>query len=130
MPVRSTPSTIQRCRKRNISNNGAMATSAAAKGGTGSTDCAVRKVDRAICTVQVVCSRPMTSGQRKAFQEPMKVIVPMAAAKPYEFRHDDPPGRSPVAEPVQEGRLLISLGEAEEELAEEEGPPRPGRDRG
>ena len=45
----------------------------------------MRKVDSAICTVHDSWSRPMTSGQRKAFHDPMKVIVPMAATKPIEF---------------------------------------------
>src|SRR6478609_1409031 len=35
-------------------------------------------------------------------------------------RHDDPPEGAPVAEAVDEGRLLDLLGEAEEELPEEE----------
>ena len=45
----------------------------------------MRKVDSAICTVHELWSWPMTSGQRNAFQLPMKVIVPMAATNPSEF---------------------------------------------
>ena len=85
MPLRSTPWTIHRCRKRNITSSGRIEITAAMNSWCRLLVCWVRNVDRAIWTVQELWSWPMTSGQRNAFQLPMKVIVPIAATNPSEF---------------------------------------------
>ena len=82
IPLRWTPWTIHRWSRTNIPSSGRIEIAAATNSWCWLLVCWVRNVDKAIWTVQVFWSWPMTSGQRNAFQLPMKVRVPMAATKP------------------------------------------------
>ena len=72
---------------------------------------AVMKVDSVTWTVHIDWSWPI-KGQRNAFQEPMKVITPIAARNAPEFGTTIRQYVPPVAESVDAGRLLELLREA------------------